>query len=186
MPIGMFRDPAQGATVAPAEDLGGPIRLVPHDPEWSVRFEAERAVLAKAIGEWAVGGIHHVGSTAIPGVDAEPIVDILVGTADVYGSRACVEPIARLGYRACSSPDEETLSFCKLGQAFELSLAPIDATRYSEVLAFRDFLRADRQVAIGYAGLKRDLAGRNSADRCGYETAKTELIQTVLACIVPR
>jgi GrpB-like predicted nucleotidyltransferase (UPF0157 family) len=181
----MFRDPAQGA-VASAEDLGGPIRLVPHDPEWSVRFEAERTLLVEAIGKWAVGGIHHVGSTAVPGVDAEPIIDILVGTGERSGSRACVEPIEQLGYRACTPPDGETLSFYKPGPeqlAYELSLSPIDAALYSEMLAFRDFLRTDRQVAIGYAGMKRDLAGRNAADRNGYAAAKAELIQTVLACI---
>lgn len=187
MPIGMFQNPAQGATVALAEDLGRPIRLRPHDPEWSVRFEAERAVLAEAIGEWAVGGIHHVGSTAIPGVDAEPVIDILVGTGDLAASRACVGPITQLGYRARASSDGEALSFYKPGperrHAYELSLLPIDAARYSEMLAFRDFLRADRQVAIGYAGMKRDLAGRNAADRDGYATAKAELIRTVLTFI---
>jgi GrpB-like predicted nucleotidyltransferase (UPF0157 family) len=177
---------AEGASGASAIDLGRPIRLTPYDPEWSVRFEAERAALANEIGEWAVGGIHHVGSTAIPGVDAEPVIDILVGTGDLSGSRACVAPIMQLGYLPHASPDGETHSFFKPGpehRACQLSVLPTAAIRYSEMLAFRDFLRADCQVAIGYAGMKRDLAGRNAADRDSYATAKAELIQVVLARI---
>jgi GrpB-like predicted nucleotidyltransferase (UPF0157 family) len=174
----------QGAPGAAAVDLEyAAIRLTPHDPEWGVCFEAERVLLVDAIGEWAVGGIHHVGSTAIPGVDAEPVIDILVGTLDPPGSQACVAPIAKLGYLPNASTDGEARAFCKLEPerpAFELTLLPSDAARFSEMLAFRELLRSNRQVAIGYAGMKRDLAGRNAADRDGYASAKAELIRAVL------
>lgn len=56
-----------------------PIRLVPYDPSWPERFAEERDALEQAIGAWAIGGIHHIGSTAVPGLDAKPIIDILVG-----------------------------------------------------------------------------------------------------------
>jgi GrpB-like predicted nucleotidyltransferase (UPF0157 family) len=75
-----------------------PVRIVPADPAWPARFEVERDALAAAIGRWAPGGIHHVGSTAVPGLDAKPVIDILVGVHDLASSRACFEPIARLGY----------------------------------------------------------------------------------------
>jgi GrpB-like predicted nucleotidyltransferase (UPF0157 family) len=52
-----------------------PVRIVPYNPRWSVRFEQERAALTDAIGEWVVGGVHHVGSTAVPGLAAKPVID---------------------------------------------------------------------------------------------------------------
>ena len=55
---------------------------MPYDPSWPARFEAERSALADAIGEWIEEGIHHVGSTAVPGLEAKPIIDILAGVRD--------------------------------------------------------------------------------------------------------
>lgn len=75
-----------------------PVRIEPYDPRWPARFEEERAALADAIGDWVVGGIHHVGSTAVPGLDAKPVIDILVGVSDLPSSRACIEPLRRIGY----------------------------------------------------------------------------------------
>jgi GrpB-like predicted nucleotidyltransferase (UPF0157 family) len=65
-----------------------PIRLVPSVPGWPGRFEEERIALEQAIAGWVVGGIHHVGSTAVPGVEAKPIIDILVGVQDLETSRS--------------------------------------------------------------------------------------------------
>jgi len=53
-----------------------PIAVVPYDPEWSGRFEVERALLARILAPWLEGGIHHIGSTAIPGIAAKPIIDM--------------------------------------------------------------------------------------------------------------
>ena len=75
-----------------------PIRIVPYDSEWPTRFEEERTALTEAIGPWITGGIHHVGSTAVPGLDAKPVIDILVGVEDLESSRACFESLAGLGY----------------------------------------------------------------------------------------
>jgi GrpB-like predicted nucleotidyltransferase (UPF0157 family) len=70
---------------------GEPVRIVPYDPVWPERFEQERSALAAAIGDWAIGGIHHVGSTAVPGLEAKPVIDILVGVMSLEGSRACFD-----------------------------------------------------------------------------------------------
>jgi GrpB-like predicted nucleotidyltransferase (UPF0157 family) len=56
-----------------------PISLVPYDLAWPTKFDQERDLLNRAIGVWAVGGIHHVGSTAVPGLIAKPIIDTLIG-----------------------------------------------------------------------------------------------------------
>jgi GrpB-like predicted nucleotidyltransferase (UPF0157 family) len=78
-----------------------------------VRFEEERLTLAEAIGEWATGGIHHVGSTAVPGLDAKPIVDILVGVEDLATSRTCFASLAKLDYLYAPYRTEEMHWFCK-------------------------------------------------------------------------
>ena len=75
-----------------------PIRLEPYDPTWPSRFEDERAALTAAIGDWVVGGIHHVGSTAVTGMQAKPVIDILVGVEELDASRACFGRLTAAGY----------------------------------------------------------------------------------------
>jgi GrpB-like predicted nucleotidyltransferase (UPF0157 family) len=160
------------------------IRIVPYDPAWPEAFASERAALEEAIGSWAVGGIHHGGSTAVPGLAAKPIVDILVGVEDLESSRACFEPLSRLEYLYAPYRSEEMHWFCKPHpdrRTHHLHLVPDGSRRYSEELAFRDRLRADPGTAERYARLKRELAERFPEDREAYTEAKTEFIRDALA-----
>jgi GrpB-like predicted nucleotidyltransferase (UPF0157 family) len=160
-----------------------PIRLATSDPEWPARFELEQVALERRIEQWVVGGIHHIGSTAVPGLEAKPIIDILVGVRDLETSRACFEPLAGLGYRYASYLSEEMHWFCKPDPArrtHHLHLLPVGSPRYRGELAFRDLLRADPQIAAEYASLKRDLAERHFDDRDAYTEAKGAFIRAVL------
>ena len=160
-----------------------PIRLFPYDPAWPARFERERAALEDAIGSWILGGVHHVGSTAVPGLEAKPIVDILAGVRDFDESRACFEPLARLGYLYAPYLPEEMHWLCKphpSRRTHHLHLVPVDSERYADELAFRDRLRADPQVAAEYLVLKRDLARRFAHDREAYTDAKSYFVRRVL------
>jgi GrpB-like predicted nucleotidyltransferase (UPF0157 family) len=156
-----------------------PIRIVAYDPGWPERFERERAALEGAIGEWIVGGIHHVGSTAVPGLDAKPVIDILVGVESLEAARACFDPLARLEYLYAPYRPEEMHWFCKPGpsrRTHHLHLVPAGSRRFEEELAFRDRLRADPAVAEAYAALKRELAVRFANDREAYTEAKAAFI----------
>lgn len=73
------------------------IRIVAYDSRWPQRFAEERTLLEEAIGPWVAGGIHHVGSTAVPGLEAKPIIDILVAVRDLEESR--------VGYRTWKVPE---------------------------------------------------------------------------------
>jgi GrpB-like predicted nucleotidyltransferase (UPF0157 family) len=160
-----------------------PIGIVPYDRRWPQAFEQERRALEAAIGDFATGGIHHVGSTAVPGLDAKPTVDILVGVEDLEASRACFEPLARLGYQYAPYRSEEMHWFCKPDperRTHHLHLAPTGGRRFADELAFRDRLRADPAVADAYAELKRELARRHSDDREAYTDAKADFIRRVL------
>jgi GrpB-like predicted nucleotidyltransferase (UPF0157 family)/GNAT superfamily N-acetyltransferase len=160
-----------------------PILLVPYDPAWPGAFEKERSALEAAIGAWATGGVHHVGSTAVPGLEAKPIVDILVGVESLESAKALFEPLAQLEYLYAPYRSEEMHWFCKPGPALRthhLHLAPAGGRRYAEELAFRDRLRADPHTARAYAELKRDLAARFGNDRDGYTEAKSDFIRAAL------
>jgi GrpB-like predicted nucleotidyltransferase (UPF0157 family) len=160
-----------------------PIRLSPYDPAWPARFEEERTALAGAIGEWIVGGIHHVGSTAMPGLEAKPIIDILVGVRDLEESRECFEPVAHLGYSYAPYLPDEMHWFCKphpSRRTHHLHLVPAGSQRYRDELVFRDRLRADAAVAGEYASLKRELTKQFARDRESYTEAKSDFIRRVL------
>jgi GrpB-like predicted nucleotidyltransferase (UPF0157 family) len=165
---------------APAEE---PVRLVRYDPSWPAKFEAERARIRNAIGDWVVDGIHHVGSTAVPGLEAKPIIDILVGVRDLEESRACFEPLARLGYLHAPYLADQMHWFCKPDpnrRTHHLHLVPAGSERYLDELAFRDRLRSDAGLAQRYAALKRRLAVQFEHDREAYTDAKGEFIRRAL------
>jgi GrpB-like predicted nucleotidyltransferase (UPF0157 family)/GNAT superfamily N-acetyltransferase len=161
-----------------------PIRISAYDPRWPRLFEQERALLEVAIGRWASGGIHHVGSTAVPGLDAKPIVDILVGVEDLETSRASFEPLGSLGYVYAPYLPEEMHWFCKphpSRRTHHLHLVPRGSRRFAGELEFRDRLRADPGAAAAYARLKHELAARFGTDREGYTEAKGAFIRGLLA-----
>lgn len=161
-----------------------PVRLSRYKPEWSAQFRRERAVLANAIGGWIVDGIHHIGSTAVPGLDAKPIVDILAGVRSLDESKACFAPLAHLEYVYAPYLRDEMHWFCKPSpgrRTHHLHLVPVGSERYRDELAFRDRLRADPQIANDYAALKQSLAERFRDDREAYTDAKGDFIRAVLA-----
>lgn len=160
-----------------------PVRIEPYDPSWPARFEKERDLLADAIGAWVVGGIHHVGSTAVPGLDAKPVIDILVGVADLETSRECREVLGRIGYVYAPYRAEEMHWFCKPDpsrRTHHLHLVPVDSRRFREELAFRNHLRSRPEAAAEYGWLKRRLAASFPEDREAYTEAKSGFIRAVL------
>lgn len=164
--------------------LDEPVRLVPYDPSWPEKFGAERAALERAIGAWANGGIHHVGSTAVPGLEAKPIVDILVGVDSLEASRGCLGPLAELDYLYAPYRPDEMHWFCKphpSRRTHHLHLVPTESKRFRDELEFRDCLLADPGLADEYAALKRTLAMRFAEDREAYTEAKTDFIRRALA-----
>jgi len=160
-----------------------PIRIASYDACWPDRFALEQSELENAIGAWASGGIHHVGSTAVPDLDAKPIIDILVGVDSLDSSRACFEPLAELGYLYAPYREHEMHWFCKPDpsrRTHHLHLVPTDSRRFRDELAFRNRLRARPKAAAKYAQLKRELAERFPGDREAYTEAKTEFILSLL------
>src|SRR5436190_16255962 len=160
-----------------------PIRIDAYDPSWPARFNQELPALETTLGDSITGGIHHVGSTAVPGLDAKPVIDILVGVDNLESSRAYIEPLAGLGYMYSPYRPDEMLWFCKPNPAHRthhLHLVPTDSPRFQAELAFRDYLRTHPGLAKKYADLKRQLASQFQHDREAYTEAKADFIRDVL------
>ncbi len=158
--------------------------MVPYEDSWPARFDAEKALLEAAIGRWVTGGIHHVGSTAVPGLAAKPVIDILVGVEDLTSSRACFGELAKLSYQYAPYRTDEMHWFCKPSSArrtHHLHLVPTASMRYDDELSFRDLLRADPDLAERYQRLKQRLAAEHRADREAYTEAKQSFISEALA-----
>jgi GrpB-like predicted nucleotidyltransferase (UPF0157 family) len=119
-------------------------------------------LLASSIGDWAVGGIHHVGSTSVPGLDSKPVIDILIGVSSLEESRACFDRLAGLGYLYAPYRTHEMHWFCKPDlsrRTHHLHLVPTASARFRDELAFRDYLRDHRDVAQEYGALKWAASG---------------------------
>jgi GrpB-like predicted nucleotidyltransferase (UPF0157 family) len=160
-------------------EVNEPVRVVAYDPHWPALFKHEAALLDEAIGSWITGGIHHVGSTSVPGLAAKPTIDIAVGVADLPTSRPCIDVLAELSYRYFPYRSEVMHWFCKPHQSrrtYHLHLIPTGSTRFRGEIVFRDYLRAHPHSAERYQRLKRRLARAHPHDREAYTRGKADLV----------
>jgi GrpB-like predicted nucleotidyltransferase (UPF0157 family) len=164
------------------------VEIVPYDPAWPARFEEERLLLAEALGPWLDGGIHHVGSTAVPGLAAKPVIDVMAGVRDREEARAAFGRLTALQYSYWPYRPEIMHWFCKPSQSFRthhLHLLEPSHPEWAARLAFRDALRAEPETAQAYERLKRGLAKRFGDDREGYTAAKGAFVRSVVERVSP-
>ncbi len=167
------------------EDDRGHVVITPYDPDWPLRFEAERALLESVLAPWLEGGIHHIGSTAIPGLAAKSIIDMMAGVRDLDEARAAFSPLQfhsyeytphRPGTHHFSKPRGPWWAY-----THGLHLTEPGSDLWRERLAFRDALRADPALATEYAGLKVRLAKEHGTDVESYTVGKRAFVSRVLA-----
>jgi GrpB-like predicted nucleotidyltransferase (UPF0157 family) len=161
-----------------------PIHIVPYDTSWVAQFEREKAVLEKLLAPWRRGPIEHVGSTAIPGLCAKPVLDIMVGVTSLVESEPAKSALCEAGYQYAEYKTDVMHWFCKPSFAMRthhLHLIPFGAPLWHDRLKFRDILRADPALAADYAALKLHLASKFSFDREAYTEAKSPFIARILA-----
>jgi GrpB-like predicted nucleotidyltransferase (UPF0157 family) len=159
-----------------------PVEIVPYDPSWPIRFEEEAGVLRRTLKPWLVGPIEHIGSTAVPGLGAKPVIDIMAAVRTLSDSRPAVAAATAIGY--CYSPYQIELEhwFCKPSLAcrtHHLHLVPLGTPQWRRPIAFRDYLRAHGDVAAEYEALKRRLAQEHRLDREAYTQAKTSFVRRI-------
>lgn len=160
------------------------IELVDYDPSWPEAFAAEREALLRVLGPHATGAIEHVGSTAVPGLSAKPIIDIMAGVTSLDASRGAIQALLVLGYNYWPYKADVMHWFCKPSaevRTHHLHLIPVGSLLWRERLAFRDRLRKDPAARAEYAALKEELARRFRDDREAYTEAKGDLIRRIVA-----
>jgi GrpB-like predicted nucleotidyltransferase (UPF0157 family) len=161
-----------------------PVEIVPYDEAWPGLFEDERRRLLDAIRPWLAGPIEHIGSTAVPGLAAKPVVDIMAGVASLEASRPALPVLAELGYCYFPYRPDSEHWFCKPSPFFRthhLHLVPFDTVQWSGTMAFRDYLRTHADVAAEYQALKTRLAKEFHFDREAYTQAKSPFVTRVTA-----
>ena len=75
-----------------------PVEIVPYDTSWPARFAAEEQYLLRAINEWLAGPIEHIGSTAVPGLAAKPVIDVMAAVESLEVSKPAIDALVKLGY----------------------------------------------------------------------------------------
>lgn len=158
----------------------GTVRLIDSDARWPDLYRMEEARLRAAIGPMIVA-IEHFGSTAIPGIKAKPILDILVGIAHFEDGPGLVEPLAGLGYDYMGAEIVPMDHLFGLGQPRRHLLHAVEYGGYHWMrdLRFRDRLRADPALAATYEELKAELAERFADQRAEYTAAKQAFIDSI-------
>ena len=158
--------------------------VVPYDPDWPRRFEEERTLLEPVLAPWLEGGIHHIGSTAIPEIAAKPIIDMMAGVRDLGDARGAFEPLFALGYE--ETPHRpRTHHFSKPAgepHTHHLHLTQPGTDLWVERLAFRDALRADPELVAEYQALKLQMLAEEERGGDAYSAVtKRPFVARVLA-----
>jgi GrpB-like predicted nucleotidyltransferase (UPF0157 family) len=143
-------------------------RPQPYDPQWVAWFEEEAILLRGVLGPWLVDGIHHVGSTSIPGMAAKPVIDMIAGVKDLEEARAAFEPLAELDYGYIDHRPDAHAFFKPPNRpnqwehTHHLHLTVRGSDLWVERLAFRDALRADPALVREYSDWKHAHYGTDS------------------------
>jgi GrpB-like predicted nucleotidyltransferase (UPF0157 family) len=163
------------------------VELVDYDPRWPGMFDQEAKRLRAVLNPSLIVGLEHFGSTAIPGLSAKPIIDILIAVRSLTDARASfVEALRTLDYVYwAENPKKDRMFFVK-------GMPPFGPRRSHHVhvtephgemwqrLAFRDYLRAHPEEARTYQELKQRLAAEHPTDRDAYTGAKSAYVESVM------
>jgi GrpB-like predicted nucleotidyltransferase (UPF0157 family) len=158
-----------------------PPAVVPYDESWPSRYAGWQARLVARLGNVAQR-VEHVGSTAVPGLAAKPVIDIQVSTADLDAEELYSAPLERVGlqlrYRDAQHryfrpfagrPWDVHVHVCAVGSRWE-----------RRHLLFRDYLRASTEARAAYADVKSAASRLWRGDRMGYSAAKTQIILAIM------
>ncbi len=170
------------------------VEIVDYNPRWPSLFEEEKARILDAIGFWLADS-QHVGSTAVPGLAAKPIIDIALGLRNLSDGERCIAPLQALGYeyrgeagipgrlffRKLTDRPDAGQTYDGVSRTHHLHMYETKHEEWARHLVFRDYLREHKDVARQYADLKKRLAAELGRDLEGYADAKSEFVRSVLA-----
>jgi GrpB-like predicted nucleotidyltransferase (UPF0157 family) len=161
------------------------IILEPYSPVWPILFEQEAEWLRNVLPERLIVGLEHFGSTAIPGMEAKPVIDILLAVRSLDEARRHIKLIEGLDYAFwADNPKTDRLFFVKGLPPAPRRTHHLHVTETSgelwQRLLFRDYLRVYPDDAARYSALKRDLAARFTDDREAYTAGKDGFVEEIM------
>jgi GrpB-like predicted nucleotidyltransferase (UPF0157 family) len=163
------------------------ITLAPYDPDWPAQFLLARQELVGLLDPQWLTAVEHVGSTAVPGLAAKPIIDILAGVPSLESIAAEEQSIRTLGYEPWFGAKGRVSYERRNSQSqptHHLHLVIHDGSQWRDQLTFRDFLRASADEREAYESLKRNLAATYTDTRI-YSEAKSSFVRSVLSRAAP-
>ncbi|MDX6619939.1 MAG: hypothetical protein QOK36_2325 [Gaiellales bacterium] len=157
----------------------GVVTVADYDPLWPARYEAVRTRIAAALGECA-RGLEHIGSTAVPGLAAKPIIDVLVEVDDPEDEAGFRPAMEEAGFELRVRERGHRM-FRTRARDVHVHLWPAGSVESRDYLLLRDRLRACAEDRRRYERVKRELAERSWPDLNDYAEAKGPLIAEILA-----
>ncbi len=165
--------------------MKSPVVIVPYDPQWPGLFKDEKARIARLNGIREVT-IEHIGSTAVPGLGAKPILDIMIGVRTLFIADECIKPLESIGYRyvpefEASIPERRFLwKGTQAKRTHHIHIVEKSSDFWERHLLFRDYLRTHPTEAENYYKLKTQMAETYGSDRDGYTDAKSLFIESII------
>jgi len=162
--------------------MAEPVIIVDYDPQWPGLFEELRAPVVAALGDLVVI-VEHVGSTAVPGLAAKPIIDMDVVVPSVTDIPEAIARLATLGYvhrGDLGVPGREAFISPDGKPRHHLYLCAIGSDELCRHLSFRDYLLTHPKDARAYGALKKAAALRFADDRAAYTQAKSRFVEAIL------
>lgn len=160
--------------------------IVEYDLGWQTLFAAEAGRIKEALDKNILVAIEHIGSTAVPGLAAKPIIDLMVGVRSLVDAQSAISPLEALGYVYWQeNPHPDRMFFVKgmppygKQRTHHVHIVEVNGEFWQRLL-FRDYLRTHEDEAQRYEALKRELAARFHNDRERYTDGKSEYIQAVM------
>ncbi|OGY80497.1 MAG: hypothetical protein A2550_01360, partial [Candidatus Jacksonbacteria bacterium RIFOXYD2_FULL_43_21] len=163
----------------------GTVRLEPYNPEWKKLFESEKSALEEMLGDKFIA-VEHVGSTAIPGIKAKPILDLMLAIEDLENWEWVKEPLTKLGYefRRDFRKEQGHILFVKgpeENRTHYLKITESDSDFWNEHILFRNYLVNNPQYREEYQNLKEKLFDEHAGNREPYTKGKEEFVRKILA-----
>lgn len=162
----------------------GVVRLEPYNPEWQKLFEIEKSALQKILNNKFIA-TEHIGSTAIPGLKAKPILDLMLAIPDLNDWESFKEPLAKLDYefRRDFRSEQGHILFVKgpeENRTHYLKITEPNSDFWTEHILFRDYLINNPQYREEYQKLKENLFDAHSDNREPYTKGKEEFVRKIL------
>lgn len=164
----------------------GKVKLIPYKKEWAVEFEKEKLRLEKILGDKAIS-IEHCGSTAVPGIKAKPVIDIMVGVKTIKREgEFCNNKLDKItGYYSRNKYFSKKDRFVvakgnEQTRTHYIHIVKHKGAIWSRLINFRDKLRKNKNLAQKYSKLKEDLFKAHPDERRVYTEKKSNFIKSIL------